>query len=231
MEYDTNRLIGSKENLLYFYGVSSPSRYYNSAFLLNPKLLADYFYFGVKHKVQIYQLFSDVTESFKDLFYLQIIIDKAYNKTLYRTMHYYLDILIDHLFIKLGKKIDKTSFLILFKKFRYFSKLLGFLSYLTDLQSYFNLKGLHIISSGRRSRVLRTHKRLWQRGQMALNTFSDNIDYYYKPIISKFGIMGLKVYIYKESRYQNPLYHLIYQSLFLRFRLLRNVIFNKISSK
>lgn len=232
MEYDTNNLVQSEENFLYFYNVYQYDYDYNSLFVLNPRLLCDYFIFAVKNKVQYYEIFSDVRQATGDLFRLRNNLKKLYDRILYTFLHRYLDYIIDSYYLKLkvikndDKALLSNEYIIFLKKSRVLTKLFAYVTYLIEIRNYTNIKGIHIKTGGRRSRKLRTHTRLYQRGPMSLNTFSDEIDYYFKPIISRFGTLGLKIYLYRESCHRIPLYQVMYEVLFLRFKTIRNMILN-----
>lgn len=231
MEYDTNKLVQSKENFLYFYNLYTYSYDYNCMFILNPRLLCDYFVYAIKNKVQYYEIYGDIREAFGDLRRLQINLKKIYDRVLYRFLHSYLDILVDWHYIKLKKvKYNNLEYTLFLKKLKRLSTLFSYLIYLVEVRNYINICGLHIKTGGRRSRKLRTHTRLYQRGKMSLNTFSDDIDYYFKPVMSRFGTLGTKVFIYREPCFRIPLLKIMYQTLFLRFRLLRNLLVETVAT-
>lgn len=233
MEYDTNQLISSKENFLYFYNLYSYNYDYNCMFILNPRLLCDYFVYAIKNKVQYYEIFGDIREAFSDLRRLQITMKKIYDRILYKFLHYYIDVMTDWYYLKLkysNSNIQNLEYKLFLKKLKVISTLFNYLVYLVEIRNYINICGLHIKSGGKRSRKLRTHTRLYNRGKMSLNTFSDNIDYYFKPVMSRFGILGLKVFIYREPCYRIPLLQIMYETLFLRFKLLRSLLIENTSN-
>lgn len=233
MEYDTNKLIKSKENFLYFYNIYTYNYDYNCMFLLNPRLLCEYFVYAIKNKVQYYEIYSDIREGFSDLRRLQIILKKIYDRILYRLLHGYLDCLIDWNYLQLKNYENKSNleYTLFYKKLRTLTILFSYLIYTVGIRNHINICGLHIKTGGRRSRKLRTHTRLYQRGRMSLNTFADDIDYYFKPVFSRFGTLGTKIFIYREPSFRIPLLHIMYRTLFLRFRLLRLLVTNNINEE
>lgn len=202
-------------------------------FLLNPRLLCEYFVYAIKNKVQYYEIYSDIREGFSDLRRLQIILKKIYDRILYRLLHGYLDCLIDWNYLQLKNYENKSNleYTLFYKKLRTLTILFSYLIYTVGIRNHINICGLHIKTGGRRSRKLRTHTRLYQRGRMSLNTFADDIDYYFKPVFSRFGTLGTKIFIYREPSFRIPLLHIMYRTLFLRFRLLRLLVTNNINEE
>nr|YP_009370814.1 ribosomal protein S3 [Pharyngomonas kirbyi]ARO47980.1 ribosomal protein S3 [Pharyngomonas kirbyi] len=231
MEYDINKLNRSKENFLYFYNLYKYNYDYNCMFLLSPRLLCDYFVYSIKNRVQYREVFFDIRQASSDLFRLKTFLKKYYDKILYLLLHRYVDYLTDWYFFRVKMyngdftlaNLDRYK-LILAKKTSILLKLFSYACYLIDIRNHANVAGINIRTSGRRSRKLRTHARLYQRGPMSLNTFSDNIDYYFKPVTSKFGTLGVKVFLYREPFHKIPLYQIMYETLFLRFKSLRNML-------
>lgn len=61
-----------------------------------------------------------------------------------------------------------------------------------------SLQGIRIQISGKINGFSRKRKRVLSWGTLPLQTISNKIDYSYRVAITKFGVFGIKVWLYKN---------------------------------
>ena len=85
---------------------------------------------------------------------------------------------------------------------------------------------MRIKYKGRLTRKVRADTKFFTRGKMSLNCLLNRIDYYYKPAIIKYGVVGIKVFIYKENEHVSPLYHLLIKGVITNINKITYLIKN-----
>lgn len=74
---------------------------------------------------------------------------------------------------------------------------------LVDFNGFTEILGLKILGSGRFTKKSRVKKRFFYKQGIPLNTFHANVDYALNEKILKFGIAGIKVWVYRTNSLRN----------------------------
>lgn len=78
---------------------------------------------------------------------------------------------------------------------------------LVDFNGFTEILGLKILGSGRFTKKSRVKKRFFYKQGIPLNTFHANVDYALNEKILKFGIAGIKVWVYRTHSLRNTVIH------------------------
>ncbi len=74
-----------------------------------------------------------------------------------------------------------------------------------DFNGFIEILGFKVIGGGRFTRKSRATSKTFLKGPIPLNRFHRNVDYNFSEIISKYGIAGIKVWVYRSHFLKNNL--------------------------
>ena len=242
IEHDLSKIL--KSNVLFFKNVFFYNYDYNCFFLLNAKTICEFFIYSIYKKVQYFNIFNDIKEAFFDLFRLRKELKRVYERYILIFFVKYLKYIQSYYVflysnIVLSGRVNNIQFS-MHKKYYYYitslnsrylfkiqyqlHKLLSFIYKIGTYMNELNIEGIRIKTSGRKSRKLRADHKWFSRNRMPLSCFKHQIDYFYKPAITRFSSLGIKVYLYKEKDYNTPLYNYLFNFLFLKLKNLTKMI-------